>query len=200
MRVGLTGGIASGKSTVSAILAELGAVVIDADRIAREVVAKGTPGLARVVEVFGADVLTPEGEMDRPKVGALVFADPEKRQALEAIIWPLVARRSEELVREAPPGSLVVHDIPLLVETGQQDTFDALIVVDAPHELQVERMVRDRGMSVDEAEARIAAQASREARLEAAAGPRGYVIENTGTLEDLRRHVTRVVEELRSAA
>ena len=194
MRVGLTGGIASGKSTVSAILAELGAVVIDADRIAREVVAPGTPGLARVVEVFGPDVLTPGGEMDRPKVGAIVFADPEKRQALEAIIWPLVAQRSQELVGAAAPGSVIVHDIPLLVETGQQDTFDAVIVVDVPPEVQVERMVRDRGMSVADAEARIAAQASREDRLKAAT----YVIENTGTREDLRHRVTEVFGELGS--
>lgn len=196
MRVGLTGGIASGKSTVSAILAELGAVVVDADRIAREVVAKGTPGLEQVVAVFGPGVLTPEGEMDRPQVGALVFADPEKRQALEAIIWPLVAQRSEELVGAAAPGSLIVHDIPLLVETGQQEGFDALIVVDAPHAVQVERMVRDRGMSVEEAESRIAVQASREARLEAAAGAHGYVIENTGTQEDLRRRVREVFEQI----
>ena len=194
MRVGLTGGIASGKSTVSAILTELGAVVIDADRIAREVVAPGTPGLARVVEVFGPDVLTPGGEMDRPKVGAIVFADPEKRQALEAIIWPLVAQRSQELVGAAAPGSVIVHDIPLLVETGQQDTFDAVIVVDVPPEVQVERMVRDRGMSVADAEARIAAQASREDRLKAAT----YVIENTGTREDLRHRVTEVFGELGS--
>lgn len=196
MRVGLTGGIASGKSTVSAILTELGAVVIDSDRLAREVVAQGTPGLERVVEVFGPDVLTADGEMDRPKVGALVFADPEKRRALESIIWPLVAKRSEELLARGGPDALVVHDIPLLVESGQQDSFDALIVVDAPHDVQVERMVRDRGMSIEDAEARIAAQASREARLEAAAGDRGYVIENTGTREDLRQRVTEVFEQL----
>ena len=196
MRVGLTGGIASGKSTVSAILAELGAVVIDSDRLAREVVAKGTPGLARVVETFGPEVLTEDGEMDRPKVGAIVFADPERRQALEAIIWPLVAERSAELVARGGPEALVVHDIPLLVESGQQESFDALIVVDAPHDVQLQRMVRDRGMSVADAEARIAAQASREARLEAAAGDHGYVIENTGTLEDLRRRVTEVFEQL----
>ena len=196
MRVGLTGGIASGKSTVSAILAELGAVVIDSDRLAREVVAKGTPGLARVVETFGPEVLTEDGEMDRPKVGAIVFADPERRQALEAIIWPLVAERSAELVARGGPEALVVHDIPLLVESGQQESFDALIVVDAPHDVQLQRMVRDRGMSVADAEARIAAQAAREARVEAAAGDHGYVIENTGTLEDLRRRVTEVFEQL----
>lgn len=194
MRVGLTGGIAAGKSTVSAILTELGAVVIDADRIAREVVARGTPGLAHVVEVFGPDVLTDDGEMDRPKVGAIVFADPERRQALEAIVWPLVAERSEQLVREAGPDALIVHDIPLLVETRQQDAFDAVIVVDVPPEVQLERMVRDRGMTLADAEARIAVQASREDRLAAAT----YVIENTGTREDLRQRVTEVFEALSS--
>lgn len=195
-RVGLTGGIASGKSTVSAILSELGAVVIDSDRLAREVVAPGSPGLAQVVEAFGPEVLTADGEMDRPKVGSIVFADPEKRRVLESIIWPLVARRSEELVAEGGPEALVVHDIPLLVESGQQDGFDAIVVVDAPHDIQLERMVRDRGMSIEDAEARIAAQASREARLEAAAGERGYVIENTGSLEDLRRRVVEVFTQL----
>ena len=154
--MGLTGGIASGKSTVSAILSELGAVVIDSDRLAREVVAPGSPGLAQVVEAFGPEVLTADGEMDRPKVGSIVFADPEKRRVLESIIWPLVARRSEELVAQGGPEALVVHDIPLLVESGQQDGFDAIVVVDAPHDVQLERMVRDRGMSIEDAEDRIA--------------------------------------------
>jgi dephospho-CoA kinase len=192
MRVGLTGGIASGKSTVSAILTELGAVVIDADQIAREVVAKGTPGLAQVVAAFGAEVLTPEGEMDRPRVGAIVFADPAKRQLLERIIHPLVRARGQELEEQAPAGAIVVHDIPLLAETGQAAGFDAVIVVDAPEEVQVERMMRDRGVSEADARARIAAQASREQRL----GVATYVIENTGTREDLRRRVTEVFEAL----
>jgi dephospho-CoA kinase len=192
MRVGLTGGIASGKSTVSAILTELGAVVIDADQIAREVVAKGTPGLARVVAAFGAEVLTPEGEMDRPRVGAIVFADPAKRQVLEQIIHPLVRARGQELEEAAPAGAIVVHDIPLLAETGQAAGFDAVIVVDAPEEVQIERMTRDRGVSEADARARIAAQASREQRL----GVATYVIDNTGTREDLRQRVTEVFEAL----
>jgi len=196
MRVGLTGGIASGKSTVSAILDELGAVVIDADRLAREVVGRGTPGLARVVDAFGPQVLTPDGEMDRAKVGRIVFVDDEKRKQLEAIIHPLVRARGAELEAAAGPGSLVVHDIPLLVETGQVDRFDAVIVVDVPTEIQVERMVRDRGWSEEEARARIAAQASREERRAVAQGPHGYLIENTGTLEDLRQRVTEVFEVL----
>lgn len=193
MRVGLTGGIASGKSTVAAILTEFGAVVIDADRIAREVVAKGTPGLARVVAAFGAEVLTPEGEMDRPRVAAIVFADPVKRHVLEQIIHPLVRARGQELEREAPADAVVVHDIPLLAETGQAAGFDAVIVVDVPEEIQIERMIRDRGVSEADARARIAAQASREHRRAVAT----YVIENTGTREDLRRRVTEVFDELR---
>lgn len=192
MRVGLTGGIASGKSTVSAILTELGAVVVDADQIAREVVAAGTPGLAQVVAAFGPEVLTPAGEMDRPRVGAIVFADPAKRQLLERIIHPLVRARGQELEQEAPAGAIVVHDIPLLAETGQAAAFDAVIVVDVPEEVQVERMMRDRGVSEADARARIAAQASREQRL----GVATYVIENTGTREDLRQRVTKVFEAL----
>jgi dephospho-CoA kinase len=134
VRVGLTGGIASGKSTVSAILAELGAVVIDADLIAREVVARGTSGLAAVVEEFGSDVLTPEGDLDRAAMGALVFADPDARRRLEAIVHPLVHRRSAELEADAPEDAVVVHDIPLLAEVGRAGSFDAVVVVDAPAE------------------------------------------------------------------
>jgi dephospho-CoA kinase len=192
VRVGLTGGVASGKSTVSAILDELGAVVIDADRLAREVVAKGTPGLRQVVAAFGPEVLTPDGELDRARVGALVFADEDERRVLEGIVHPLVFERIVELEQAAPEGALVVHDIPLLAESGRADTFDAVVVVDAPRELQVERMVRDRGWTVADAEARIAAQATREDRLALAT----HVIENTGTLEDLRRRVEEVHQQL----
>ena len=178
MRVGLTGGIASGKSTVSAILTELGAVVIDADQLAREVVGKGTDGLAQVVEAFGSGILTPEGEMDRPAVGAIVFADEAKRRELEAIIHPLVGARSAEMARAAGPDAVVVHDIPLLVETGQAESFDAVIVVDVPEDLQVQRMLRERGWTEGDSRSRIAAQATRDQRRAAAT----YVIENTGTL------------------
>lgn len=192
MRVGLTGGIASGKSTVSAFLAELGAVVIDADRLAREVVAPGTPGLERIVAAFGPEVLTTAGEMDRPKVGALVFADPELLRTLEGIVHPLVRERGAELEAAAPAGSVIVHDIPLLAETGQAERFDAVIVVDVPQETQVERLLRDRSMTREDALARIGAQASREDRRAVAT----YVIENTGTREDLRDEVTKVFERL----
>src|SRR4051812_24272609 len=195
MRVGLTGGIASGKSTVSAMLSELGAVVIDADALAREVVAKGTPGLERVVNAFGTEILTPDGEMDRRAVGAIVFEDEEKRRVLEGIVHPLVFERYAELEQAAPEDRVVVHDIPLLAESGRADTFDAVVVVDAPTETQVERMLRDRGLTREEAESRIAAQASREDRRAIAT----YVIENAGTREDLRHRVTEVFEELVAA-
>jgi len=196
-RVGLTGGIASGKSTVSAILAELGAVVVDADVLAREVVARGTDGLAEVVEAFGPGVLTPEGELDRPALGAIVFADPGRRRVLEGIIHPRVRARGAEIEAAAGPDALVVHDIPLLAESdGAAGAFDAVVVVDAPREVQVARMLEDRGWSREDAEARIAAQASREQRRAIAT----YVIENTGTREDLRHRVTEVFEELGARA
>ncbi|MBM7515238.1 dephospho-CoA kinase [Nocardioides nitrophenolicus] len=196
MRVGLTGGIASGKSTVSSILRELGAVVIDADQIAREVVARGTPGLAAVVEAFGPEMLTPEGELDRPRMGALVFGDEAARRRLEGIVHPLVFERYAEQEAAAPTDAIVVHDIPLLVESGRAGEFDAVIVVDAPEELQLERMVRDRGWTEDEGRARIAAQATREQRRAVAT----YLIENTGTREDLRQRVTEVFDVLAAVA
>lgn len=192
MRVGLTGGVASGKSTVSAILRELGAIVIDGDQLAREVVEKGTPGLAAVVEAFGPEVLTDHGDLDRPKLGAIVFNDEQKRRTLEGIVHPLVFERVVELEANAPEGALVVHDIPLLAETGRADSFDAVIVVDVPTEVQVDRMLRDRGWTEEDARSRIGAQASREDRRAIAT----YVIENTGTLDDLRRKVTEVFEQL----
>jgi dephospho-CoA kinase len=192
-RVGLTGGVASGKSTVSRMLDELGAVLVDADVLAREVVAKGTTGLEEVVEAFGPEILTDDGELDRPAMGAIVFADAEKRRVLEGIIHPRVRERGAELEASAGPGDVVVHDIPLLAETGQAAGFDAVIVVDVPTELQVQRMVELRGMSRGDAEARVAAQASREERLAIAT----HVVRNTGTLEDLRRRVTELYHELR---
>ncbi|HEY0774479.1 MAG TPA: dephospho-CoA kinase [Nocardioidaceae bacterium] len=192
MRVGLTGGVASGKSTVSAMLRDLGAVVVDADLLAREVVAPGTEGLAEIVAAFGDKVLTPEGELDRPAMGAIVFGDEEARRRLEAIIHPRVRQRSAELEAAAGPDAVVVHDIPLLAETGQAGTFDAVVVVDVPVETQVERMVRLRGMTEAEAKARIAAQATREQRLAVAT----HVIDTPGTVEDLRDRVAEVFGEL----
>jgi dephospho-CoA kinase len=192
LRIGLTGGIASGKSTVSAMLRELGAVVIDADQLAREVVAKGTPGLAAVVEEFGPGLLTPDGDLDRAAMGDLVFSDQSARKRLEAIVHPLVFERIVDLETHAPPGSVVVHDIPLLAESGRADTFDAVIVVDAPQDVQVARMVRDRGWTEAEALSRIAAQATAEDRRAIAT----YLVDNTGSLEDLRAEVEKIYAAL----
>jgi dephospho-CoA kinase len=196
VRVGLTGGVASGKSSVSAILAELGAVVIDADALAREVVQRGTPGLEAVVAEFGPELLTPEGDLDRPAMAALVFGDDAARKRLEAIVHPLVFERVVALEAEAPEGSVVVHDIPLLAEGGRAGTFDAVVVVDAPAEVQVARMVADRGWTREEAEARIASQASREERLAIAT----HVIDNTGSLTHLREQVEAIYAELAARA
>lgn len=193
MRVALTGGIASGKSTVAAMFTELGAVVIDSDQLAREVVAKGTPGLAAIVERFGPDILTPEGELDRPKMAEIVFADPDRRKELEAITHPLVGEASAALEAAArEQGRMVINDIPLLVEAGLAGLFDVVIVVDTDRATQLSRMVEDRGWTPEESQARIDAQASREDRLAIA----DVVIDNTGTLDALAEQVRRVYEEL----
>ncbi len=194
-RVGLTGGIGSGKSTVSRLLGKHGAIIIDADTLAREVVAAGTPGLAEVVEAFGADVVGSDGELDRAAMGRRVFDDPDARETLEAIIHPRVRRRAAELEAMAPEDAVVVHDIALLLETGQATGFDAVIVVDTPLEVQLERLTASRGMSADEARLRVAAQASREERLAAA----DHVIVNDGSLNHLRRCVDAVWRQLSHA-
>ena len=195
-RVGLTGGVASGKSTVSAMLAELGAVVIDGDALAREVVQRGTPGLEAVVAEFGPTLLTAEGDLDRAAMGSLVFGDAAARKRLEAIVHPLVFERMVALEEAAADDDLVVHDIPLLAEGGRADTFDAVIVVDCPPELQIARMMSDRGWSREDAESRIAAQATREQRLAIAT----HVIENTGSIDVLRDRVVAVFVDLRDDA
>jgi dephospho-CoA kinase len=195
LRVGLTGGIGSGKSAVSTRLAARGAVVIDSDVLAREVVAKGTDGLAEVVAVFG-DVLTPEGELDRPAVGRLVFGDEEARRKLEAIIHPRVRVRAAEIEAAAPDDAVVVHDIPLLVETGQAGKFDLVLVVDVPVEVQVKRLTGYRGMTDEEAKSRIASQASREDRLAVA----DVVIDNSGSFDELDRRIGEVWSALRARA
>ena len=195
LRVGLTGGIGSGKSEVSSRLRALGAVVIDSDVLAREVVAKGTDGLAEVVREFGPEVLDEHGALNRPKLGAIVFGDDEARKRLEAIIHPRVRARAAQIEAEAGPDAIVVHDIPLLVETGQADRFDAVVVVDVPPAVQLERLTGSRGMTADEATARIRSQASREDRLAVAA----YVVDNTGTPDDLDRRVGELWERLRDA-
>lgn len=186
--IGLTGGIASGKSTVADLLAARGAAVIDADRLARDVVEPGTSGLAAVVERFGPGVLAPDGSLDRPALGRLVFADPAARRDLEAIIHPAVRARAAALTAAAGEGAVVVQVIPLLVETGQQDAFDQVVVVDVPPQVQVARVQARDGLGEAEARARMAAQVSREARLAAA----DVVITNDGSLADLEVQVDRL--------
>ena len=188
LRVGLTGGIGSGKSTVCRLLAERGAVVIDSDVLAREVVAAGTPGLAEVVVAFGPDVVTADGDLDRAAMAARVFADPDARSRLERIVHPRVRARAAEQEAQAGADAIVVHDIPLLVETGQADAFDVVVVVDAPSEAQFDRLTGERGMSDDEARARIEAQAEPGERRAVA----DVVIANDGTLDDLRTAADRL--------
>jgi dephospho-CoA kinase len=186
LRIGLTGGIGSGKSTVSGLLAERGAVVVDADRIAREVVEPGSPGLAAVVEAFGPQVLTPDGALDRPALAAVVFADPEARARLDGIVHPLVRHRTAELVAAAPADAVVVNDVPLLVETGQAASYDLVLVVEADPETRVARLVQ-RGLTAEDARARIAAQATDEQRRAVA----DVVLDNSGTPEELADQVDR---------
>jgi dephospho-CoA kinase len=184
LRVGLTGGIGSGKSEVARILAGLGAYVVDSDVLAREVVAPGTPGLLAVAEAFGPSVLAPDGSLDRAALAAVVFADEEARARLNAIVHPLVGAAAAERYAAAPEGAVVVHDVPLLVETGMAPLFDVVVVVDAPDEVRVARLVR-RGLTEADARARIAAQATREERNAAA----HHVVANDGTLDELRERV-----------
>ena len=186
LRIGLTGGIGSGKSTVAARLAELGAVVIDSDQLAREVVEPGSPGLARVVERFGSGVLAPDGSLDRPGLGRLVFGDPAALADLNAIVHPLVRARSEALTAEAAGAgaAVVVHDVPLLVENKLAAGYDRVVVVEAPLPLRLQRLA-GRGLDPDTARARIAAQASDEERRAVA----DIVLDNSGSVAELRAQV-----------
>jgi dephospho-CoA kinase len=193
VRVGLTGGIASGKSLVAAELAARGATIIDADVLAREVVEPGTPALAAVIERFGAD-LVQEGQLDRARLAQIVFADPLARRDLERIVHPAVRARAAELERAAGDAAVVVHVIPLLVETGQQENFDLVVTVDADHETQVQRLMARNGFTRAEAEARIAAQASREERTLVA----DVVLDNTGSVTQLREQIDALWAELSS--
>ncbi|THA35853.1 dephospho-CoA kinase [Streptomyces sp. A1277] len=192
LKVGLTGGIGAGKSEVSRLLVGHGAVLIDADRIAREVVEPGTPGLAAVVAEFGPGILTPEGTLDRPALGSIVFADPDRLAALNAVVHPLVGARSAELEKAAGPDSVVVHDVPLLTENGLAPLYDLVVVVDAAPETQLDRLVRLRGMTEEDARARMAAQATREQRRAVA----DLVIDNDGPVEALQAQVRTVWAEL----
>jgi len=183
--VGLTGGIGAGKSAVAARLAEHGAVIVDADVLAREVLGAGSLGLAAVVAEFGSGVLTEAGDLDRPRLGALVFSDAEARLRLNAIVHPLVSRRSADIAAAAPAGAVVVHDVPLLVENGLGPAYDVVVVVLAPEDVRIQRLRETRGMSAEQARARMAAQASDEQRRVVA----DVVLGNSGLLADLHQQV-----------
>jgi len=191
IRVGLTGGIGAGKTVVAGLLAGHGAVVIDADLVAREVVAPGSPGLARVVAEFGSGVLGPDGGLDRAAMAKVVFADPAARQRLNAIVHPLVVARSAELASGAPPGAVIVHDVPLLVEANLAGGYDLVVVVEAPEEVRIRRLRESRGMSEPDARARMSAQAS-DAQRRAVAD---VVIENDGDLAELATTVDQVWQD-----
>lgn len=196
LRVGLTGGIGAGKSEVARRLAAYGAAVIDADAVAREVVEPGTAGLAAVREAFGPEVLAPDGSLDRERLGDLVFADPRQRAKLNAIVHPLVRDRMAQLEEQAATAEIVVHDIPLLAESGGAAAFDEVVVVDVSLRVQLERLIRERGLSREQAQARIDAQASREDRLAVAT----LVVDNSGSLAELDREVGELWGELRRRA
>jgi dephospho-CoA kinase len=192
LRVGLTGGIGAGKSEVSRRLADRGAVLVDGDVIAREVVRSGTPGLAAIAREFGDEVLLPDGTLDRSKLGGIVFADPGRLATLNAITHPLIGRRAQELFDSAPEDAIVVYDMPLLTEGDLASRHDVVIVVDVPVETQIERLVGRRGMTEADARARIAAQATRGQRRAIA----DHVIDNTGSLGDLDTRVEMVWADL----
>jgi dephospho-CoA kinase len=199
LRIGLTGGIGAGKSTVAERLGELGATIVDADKLAREVVEPGTPGLAAVVEAFGAGVLLPDGRLDRPALGRIVFGDGEQLARLNGIVHPLIGERTQAVIEAAPAGAVLVHDIPLLVENGLAAGFALVIIVDAPEPERIRRLVDDRGMTEDEARSRIRAQASDAERRAVA----GVWIDNSGTPEATSAQVDACwrdrIEPLRSA-
>jgi dephospho-CoA kinase len=192
LKVGLTGGIAAGKSEVSRRLAERGAVIIDADAVAREVVAPGTAGLAEITAAFGPEVLDAGGALDRGRLGEIVFADPALLGTLNAIVHPLVAERMLQIERTAPPDAIVVHDVPLLAENRLADRYDVVVVVDVPDGVQLDRLTGLRGMAEDQARARLRAQASREQRLAVA----DFVVDNSGPLDRLDRQVSDLWAEL----
>ena len=194
-RIGLTGGIAAGKSVVAARLAELGAVVIDSDQLAREAVRPGTIGLDQVIDSFGADVLAPDRSLDRAALGRVVFADPAAMARLNTIVHPIVRRLAAEreaAAGAAEAGAIVVHDIPLLVETGQANAFHMLVVVHTPAEIRVRRLVAERGLDEAEARRRVGSQAGDDARLAVA----DVVLDGTRSVDDLRAQVDRLWERI----
>jgi dephospho-CoA kinase len=195
--VGLTGGIGSGKSTVARLLERRGATVIDADQLAREAVAKGTPGFDRVVDAFGPSVVSSEGDLDRPALAARIFSDPAQRATLEAIVHPEVARRfSEQVEAFRATDRIVVYVTPLLVELGLAPAFDVVVVVTASPHLRVSRVASDRGLSPDEVRGRLAVQATDEQRAEVA----DVLIDNDGSLAELEPQVDRLWRDLQTHA
>lgn len=197
--IGLTGGIAAGKSTVAARLADRGAVHIDADALAREVVALGTEGFARILEEFGPGVLAPDGTLDRSALGAIVFADPERLATLNSIVHPAVRMRAAEVMADAGaknPDAVVVYDVPLLVEAAVDIPFDAVVVVNAAEDVRRDRLVRLRGMTAAEACRRVGAQASDEERLAIA----DVVIDANGTLNETIAQVDAFVTTIPRSA
>ena len=200
LRVGLTGGIGSGKSEVSKRLAAYGAALIDADVAARAVVEPGTPGLGEITAVFGPQVLLPDGRLNRERLGQIVFADDSALAKLNAIVHPLVHERTQQLEQQATatlgPGGIIVHDVPLLAENGLQNGFDTVIVVDAPDDQRLQRLIETRGMTAEHARERMAAQAGRDQRLAIA----DIVVDNSGTLADLDQQVAEVWSVLHDLA
>ena len=199
MLVALTGGIAAGKSTVARVLAECGATVVDADQLARDAVAPGSPGLEAVVQAFGSGVLTEEGALDRPALGGLVFGDESARLRLEAIIHPEVARLSSEAfarARAADPKGVIIYDVPLLVEAGRASEFDAVIVVEASDEVRLARLIEERKMTEEAARARMSAQATNAERRAVA----DYVISTATSFDDTRREAEAVYQALCKAS
>lgn len=188
--IGLTGGVGSGKSTVAGLLADHGALVIDADVIAREVVAPGQPALEEIAATFGTEVLTPDGHLDRPALAALVFNDETAREALNAITHPRIGARSAELLATAAPGQVIVHDVPLLVENNLAGAYDLVVVVEAEKDVKLARLA-DRGMPRDEALSRMATQATDEQRREVA----DVVIANNGDLASLASKIDHLWSE-----
>jgi dephospho-CoA kinase len=183
LRIGLTGGIGAGKSTVSAAFSEQGAVVVDGDVISREVVEPGTEGLAALVDAFGEEILLPDGALNRPALAAVAFSDDEKRATLNGIVHPLVGARRAELIAAASEDAVVVEDIPLLVESQMASMFPLVVIVNADEEVRVARLVEYRGFSEADARARIAAQATEEQRRAVA----DVWLDNSGSSDDLER-------------
>jgi len=195
LMVGLTGGIGAGKSTVAARLAERGAIVIDADAIAREVVEPGMPALQKLVEHFGPEILQPDGSLDRPKLGGIAFVNDETRKELEAITHPAIGELFLRRVGEAPAGSVVIHDVPLLVESKRGFEYAAVIVVEAPLDVRLDRL-EERGVPRDDARRRIELQASDEDRRQVAT----WIVDNSGDLDHLHRQVDAIWSELERMA